>query len=182
MLNIARQPNGPPPRAPASTPNQITSCKAQLEEGAADVFGSGGGDGGVQPTVEVKSLHAKIGRRTSRGSVNYLTPDAGSLPRDHLTARPAASGVLPFRRLPDVARPCWSRRGARSGVVRQDADAADGNRTALSPSAHSEVRLRPQDLPISNARCSDHAPKPGLGDGHHLYPTARGFSGFLIRK
>src|SRR2546430_1077303 len=29
-------------------PNQITSWKAQLEEGAADVFGSGGGNGGVQ--------------------------------------------------------------------------------------------------------------------------------------
>ena len=42
-------------------PNQITSWKAQLEEGAADVFGSGGGDGGAQPAVDVKSLHAKIG-------------------------------------------------------------------------------------------------------------------------
>jgi transposase len=43
-------------------PNQITSWKAQLEEGAADVFGSGGG--GVQPAVDVKSLHAKIGELT----------------------------------------------------------------------------------------------------------------------
>src|SRR3954465_11468908 len=34
-------------------PNQITSWKAQLEEGAADVFGSGGGNGGVQPAVDV---------------------------------------------------------------------------------------------------------------------------------
>ena len=39
-------------------PNQITSWKAQLEEGAADVFGSGGGNGGAQPAVDVKSLHA----------------------------------------------------------------------------------------------------------------------------
>ena len=45
-------------------PNQITSWKAQLEEGAADVFGSGGGNGGVQPAVDVKSLHAKIGELT----------------------------------------------------------------------------------------------------------------------
>jgi hypothetical protein len=34
--------------------------KAQLEEGAADVFGSGGGNGGAQPVIDVKSLHAKI--------------------------------------------------------------------------------------------------------------------------
>jgi transposase len=44
-------------------PNQITSWKAQLEEGAADVFGAGRG-GASQPTVDVKSLHAKIGELT----------------------------------------------------------------------------------------------------------------------
>ena len=47
-----------------SIPNQITSWKAQLEEGAADVFGSGGGNGGAQPAIDVKSLHAKIGELT----------------------------------------------------------------------------------------------------------------------
>ena len=45
-------------------PNQITSWKAQLEGGAADVFGPGGGDGVMQPNVDVKSLHAKIGALT----------------------------------------------------------------------------------------------------------------------
>ena len=45
-------------------PNQITSWKAQLEEGAADVFGHGGGNGATQPAVDVKSLHAKIGELT----------------------------------------------------------------------------------------------------------------------
>ena len=40
-------------------PKQIRSWKAQLEEGAADVFGSGGGNGGAQPAIDVKSLHAK---------------------------------------------------------------------------------------------------------------------------
>jgi transposase len=45
-------------------PNQITSWKAQLEEGAADVFGSGGGHAAAQPAVDVKSLHAKIGELT----------------------------------------------------------------------------------------------------------------------
>jgi transposase len=45
-------------------PNQITSWKAQLEEGAADVFSPGGGKGAAQPAVDVKSLHAKIGELT----------------------------------------------------------------------------------------------------------------------
>jgi transposase len=44
-------------------PSQITSWKAQLEGGAADVFGPGG-NGAAQPTVDVKSLHAKIGELT----------------------------------------------------------------------------------------------------------------------
>jgi transposase len=46
-------------------PNQITTWKAQLEEGAADVFGPGGGGSGTaQPAVDVKLLHAKIGELT----------------------------------------------------------------------------------------------------------------------
>ena len=43
--------------------NQITSWKAQLESGAADVFGPGGGST-AQPAIDVKSLHAKIGELT----------------------------------------------------------------------------------------------------------------------
>ena len=42
-------------------PNQVTAWKAQLEGGAADVFGPGGGNGAAQPAIDVKSLHAKIG-------------------------------------------------------------------------------------------------------------------------
>ena len=45
-------------------PNQITAWKAQLEGGAADVFGPGGGNAAAQPAVDVKSLHAKIGELT----------------------------------------------------------------------------------------------------------------------
>ena len=41
-------------------PNQITTWKSLLQEGAADVFGGGSG-GSIQPAVDVKSLHAKIG-------------------------------------------------------------------------------------------------------------------------
>jgi putative transposase len=42
-------------------PNQITSWKAQLEGGAADVFGLGSSNGPSQPAIDVKSLHAKSG-------------------------------------------------------------------------------------------------------------------------
>jgi transposase len=42
-------------------PNQVTSWKAQLEGSAAAVFGPGSGNAIVAPTIDVKSLHAKIG-------------------------------------------------------------------------------------------------------------------------
>ena len=45
-------------------PNQITSWKAQLEEGASDVFGPGGSNATAAPAIDVKSLHAKIGELT----------------------------------------------------------------------------------------------------------------------
>ena len=44
-------------------PNQITQWKAQLESGACDVFESGGGKA-LEPVVDVKALHAKIGELT----------------------------------------------------------------------------------------------------------------------
>jgi transposase-like protein len=44
-------------------PNQITQWKAQLESGAADVFGPGGSKV-TEPVVDVKGLHAKIGELT----------------------------------------------------------------------------------------------------------------------
>ena len=45
-------------------PNQITSWKAQLEGGAADVFGPDGNGAAQLPAIDVKSLHAKIGALT----------------------------------------------------------------------------------------------------------------------
>ena len=42
-------------------PNQITQWKAQLQEGAAGVFGSEARADAAAPTVDLKSLHAKIG-------------------------------------------------------------------------------------------------------------------------
>ena len=45
-------------------PNQVTSWKAQLEGGAAELFGPGGGQATTLPAVDVKALHAKIGELT----------------------------------------------------------------------------------------------------------------------
>jgi transposase-like protein len=44
-------------------PNQITTWKAQLEDGAAEVFGPGASTQAT-PSVDVKALHAKIGELT----------------------------------------------------------------------------------------------------------------------
>jgi transposase-like protein len=44
--------------------NQITQWKAQLLEGATGVFGGGGSVAPAPPTVDVKTLHAKIGELT----------------------------------------------------------------------------------------------------------------------
>jgi len=45
-------------------PNQITTWKAQLAEGAAGLFGSAPSNGEPAPAVDLKSLHAKIGELT----------------------------------------------------------------------------------------------------------------------
>ena len=45
-------------------PNQITAWKAQLVDGAAEVFGSEPKAGPSAPTIDVKTLHAKIGELT----------------------------------------------------------------------------------------------------------------------
>ena len=44
-------------------PNQVTTWKAQLEGGAAEVFGAGTGTAQAPP-VDVKALRAKIGELT----------------------------------------------------------------------------------------------------------------------
>jgi transposase len=45
-------------------PNQITQWRGQLLDGAAGVFGPGGGTPAATQAVDVKSLHAKIGELT----------------------------------------------------------------------------------------------------------------------
>ena len=44
--------------------NQITQWRSQLLEGAADVFGGEARTEASPPTVDVKTLHAKIGQLT----------------------------------------------------------------------------------------------------------------------
>ncbi len=63
-------------------PNQITTWKAQLLEGAAGVFGSESRSDPAIPAVDVKTLHAKIGELT-------LTNDflSGALGKAGLRAR-----------------------------------------------------------------------------------------------
>ena len=46
-------------------PHQITAWKAQLQEGAAGVFGAGSA-AEAAPAVDLKLLHAKIGELTLR--------------------------------------------------------------------------------------------------------------------
>ncbi|WP_010336384.1 IS3 family transposase, partial [Sphingobium yanoikuyae] len=45
-------------------PNQITTWRSQLLEGAAGVFGSDNASETAEPPVDVKTLHAKIGELT----------------------------------------------------------------------------------------------------------------------
>jgi transposase len=45
-------------------PNQITTWKAQLLDGAAGVFGADAANAHTTPPVDLKALHAKIGELT----------------------------------------------------------------------------------------------------------------------
>ena len=58
-------------------PNQITSWKAQLLEGAAGVFGAGSSDKTTAALVDVKTLHAKIGELTLE--VDFLAAALGKV-------------------------------------------------------------------------------------------------------
>lgn len=45
-------------------PNQITTWRSQLRDGAAGVFGAESAADSAEPTVDVETLHAKIGELT----------------------------------------------------------------------------------------------------------------------
>ena len=65
-------------------PHQITAWKAQLQEGAAGVFGTGGSATDAAPTVDLKVLHAKIGELT--------------LEKDFLSGALSKAGLLSAKR------------------------------------------------------------------------------------
>ena len=52
-------------------PNQITTWKAQVENGAADIF-SPNGAATAQPAIDVKALHAKIGELTLENDSRFF--------------------------------------------------------------------------------------------------------------
>jgi transposase len=62
-------------------PNQITTWRGQLLEGAAGVFGSEGHSEPTEPAIDVKTLHAKIGELT--------------LVNDFLSGALSKAGLLP---------------------------------------------------------------------------------------
>ena len=73
-------------------PNQITNWKAQLLEGAAGVFGAGPAGGADAPTVDLKTLHAKIGEL--------------ALENDFLSGALSKAGLLSARRRSTVSMHC----------------------------------------------------------------------------
>ena len=56
-------------------PNQITAWKAQLLEGAAEIFGAS--RAGSEPAVDLKTLHAKIGELTLQN--DFLSAALGKI-------------------------------------------------------------------------------------------------------
>jgi len=65
-------------------PHQITAWKAQLQEGAAGVFGAGASGAEAVPAVDLKLLHAKIGELT--------------LEKDFLSGALSKAGLLSAKR------------------------------------------------------------------------------------
>ena len=76
-------------------PNQITTWKAQLEGGAADVFGAGS-IAPTTPAVDVKSLHAKIGELTLEN--DSIPQGATSAGRSFLEGALSKAGLLSAKR------------------------------------------------------------------------------------
>ena len=62
-------------------PNQITTWRSQLLEGAAGVFGAETKPDAAPPPIDVKTLHAKLGELTlERDLLSGALGNAGHLP------------------------------------------------------------------------------------------------------
>src|SRR5258708_14564760 len=60
-------------------PNQITQWKAQLQEGAIEVFGSAAGGGGHNPPHGVKTHHSQILTMKAGEEFFYVAPNQTQL-------------------------------------------------------------------------------------------------------
>ena len=163
--------------SPARRRREVTARQDRRADAGERFFRGRAHQGGIaERKAMIDREHELPITQAGRGSAHQprqrLLPaaaGAGRRPRDHAASRPAASGV-PLRRFADVARPVGRRWVQDRPSACEDADAADGDRGALSPSAHDEAGARPQDLSVPAARHRDHAAEPGVGDGHHLHP------------
>nr|WP_322075679.1 IS3 family transposase [Burkholderia cenocepacia] len=85
-------------------PNQITEWKRQLQERAADVFGTGGA-ASSEPLVDLKELHAKIGQLTlENGFFKRRAQQSGIAERKAMIDRAHALPVSQQARLVGIAR------------------------------------------------------------------------------
>jgi transposase len=86
-------------------PNQITSWKAQLEGGASDVFGPGGGNAGALTGNVCRqyrcqsALHAVAGQKVSPKAKNQPALSIGILRPRSLEHRRAETGCRPYQRV-----------------------------------------------------------------------------------
>jgi transposase-like protein len=103
-------------------PNQITSWKAQLLDGAAGVFGSGAAGTASTPVVDLKVLHAKIGELALENDLYeglgvkqdmFLGPVMARFLRPGLVTSAASTARVE----PDWARSHWSARSTLCGAV-----------------------------------------------------------------
>nr|WP_175948812.1 IS3 family transposase [Burkholderia pyrrocinia] len=85
-------------------PNQITEWKRQLQERAADVFGTAGAPSS-EPPVDVKTLHAKIGQLTLENDFLFRSARQGrTAERKAMIDRAHALPVSQQTRLVGIAR------------------------------------------------------------------------------
>src|SRR5664280_1498445 len=140
---------------------------------------------GILQVQPIETLHDRQigGRYRARQRLLSAAPGIGRRSGGHAASRSAAPGVS-LRRFAYVARPAGFAGVQDRPPACEDANEADGDRGALSPSAHHQARARPQDLSVSAARYGDHAAEPSLGDVATMQvhcadityiPMARGF-------
>ncbi len=146
-------------------PNQITHWLGQLLEGAAGVFGSGTRSEETEPTIDVKTLHAKIGELTLVN--DFLSGALGKPVLSRSKGRDccrAQSDDRPFARF--AVRTAGPGAGDQPREHLLPAQAGVGYRSGH----HASDRRAAHGVPI---RRQPDAAKPA--PGHKIYP-------YLLRK